>query len=303
MNAVITNQIAQELARDQQKAVKASTDAVIKDANTHRRGAGFSAAPSTTLSLGEITQAGLEACRDGMQRSKESRLSDNALRIAAGISAEREEAPTEKELERKALLDRMVKAGNPERLFQQLCAGVATRNPDTGRPYVRASTARWLAQGITNAVCRMAGDAIIERMRESGLTAGIHFQTDDTGVFIGEEATNTDDLEIARGGQQTTENLFLQHCDDRETIEGTFLEWFDSIELALGALANAVMMADGASIMLYGHYCRWEDGPKGTLVQRIDTLEDYLERELIRRNDRPGQSRAFANNEVAKLFG
>lgn len=303
MSAVITNQIAAELARDTQKAVKASTDAIIKDANTHRRGAGFDAAAASTLELGEITWAGLEAVRDGLQRSKENRLSENALRIAAGISAEREEAPTEKELERKALVDRMSKAGNPERLFQQLCAGVATRNPDTGRPYVRASTARWLAQGITNAVCRMAGDAIIERMREVGITAGVHFETDDTGLFVGQESTGTDDLGIARGGQQTTENLFLQHCDDRETIEGTFLEWFDSIELALAALANAVMMADGASIMLYGHYCRWEDGPKGTLIQRIDSLDDYLARELTRRNDRPSQSQAFANNEVAKLFG
>lgn len=261
---------------------------------------GFNSTPSRDISMGELTYAGLEMVRSNLQRSRETALSDAALKLAAGMSKTEESAPSEKELARKALVLKMAKDGDPDRLFKQLCAGVATRSP-SGQPYLRASTARWLAQEITNQVTRLAGNAIIERMRESGITAGVEFEQDDAGMFIGREATNTDDLLLARGGQQTTDNLFLQQCDDVATIEATYYEWYESIEQQLSALAGAVMMTDG-SLMLHGQFCRWE-GDGTNLTQRIDDLDTYIERELTRRNDGYRAPVSAANDEAARLFG
>ena len=267
------------------------------------RPVGFEATPAV-LELGEITLAGLEAVEASSDRRRVNELAQRSLLSAAGVETEVTQAPTEKEFLRKKLLAQMMKSGNPERLFQQICAGVATRNPKspTGATFIKASTGRWLAQEVTNQVTRMAGNAIIMRRREAGIIRGVNLVKNDAEMWIGEESTNTDDLELVRGGQATTENLFLAQCDDVETIEATYREWYDSIEIALGALANAVMM-EGDAVMQYGPFCRWEEGPNG-LTQVIDDLDDYISRELTRRNDGPQQSvPASTNDDLAKIFG
>jgi hypothetical protein len=295
------NAIARQLESEIRANIKISTNENVKQINQLRPPAGHDHTP-VHLNQGEITLAGLEAVSNSFKRQRENALSNAALQAAAGMVATTEEAPTEKEIARKKLLDNMLKNGNPERLYQQLCAGVATRNKATGQPFLRASTARWLAQEITNQVTRLAGNAIIERRRESGITVGVDFTQDDAGMFVGTVSTNTDDLDLVRGGQQTTDNLFLQHCDDADTVEATFNDWYESIEIPLSALAGAVMMADD-SIMLYGHFCRWEEGAKG-LTQVIDTLDDFIHRELMRRNDRDaGRTTTTAVDELSKLFG
>lgn len=253
-----------------------------------------------TLSSGDITMAGLEALQNSLTRRRTEDMGLSAVRAAAGMSQEKEAARSEKDIAREKLVNTLVKSAAPERMFQLICAGVASRNPETGKSYIYPNTGYWAAQGVVNQVCRMAALAYIERSRETGIVEGVDFNQDDARFFTGLIATNTDTMGAMRGGQRSSENPFLQHCDDRETIEATFLNWYEEIETPLSALAGAAMMQDD-SMMLYGHYSTWEDAVGG-IQQRIYSLSDYIEREMLRQNSRDRRPEA-SPSELAKLFG
>ena len=296
MNA-LANQLQAEINRNQ----KLATDDKVREINTLRPGAGFDH-QAVQMNHGDLTWAGLEAVEENVHNRRVNDVAMSSVRAVAGMAQEKAPTLTEKERARISLIKRMKENGTPERLFTQICAGVCTINPKSGRPYVDPNLGFWLAQQITNQVCRMAGNAIIERKNEVGIIAGINLTKDDTGMWDGVESTNTDDLNIARGGQRSTDNLFLQHCDDEDTIVATFNEWYESIELALSALSGVTVM-QGGGIMQYGHFSRWEDSDAG-LTQVIDTLDTYVARELVRRNDNNSRDVVpTSTNELDKLFG
>ena len=226
-----------------------------------------------TLSFGTITAAALDAVDLNMTRQRVDDIARSSLRAAAGMAQEDQPRTSDKDAMRLKLLGFVRKAIDPERVFQQLCAGVATRKID-------ANTALWLAQRIVNQACNLASREYARRKRESGVIAGFDMSKDDAGVWNGLEATNV--AEQARDNRETA-NVFSV-CDDPDTVEGTFKEWYESIEIPLSALAGASVTRDGTP-MQYGQYSRWIETATG-LEQVIETFDDRARFSLELANDR-----------------
>jgi hypothetical protein len=223
------------------------------------------------ISHGEITAAALEEVSSAGQRARERELQSLALLVAAGV-CQPAVVRSEKEVEREKLLQFARKTLEPERLIQQLCAGVASR-------HIKANTALWLAQGVANAACNLAAREWVRRSKESGLTRGFDMTKDDQGVWAGFEATDTPSN--ARDNRATA-NVFSP-CDEPEVVEGTYQDWYASIEVPLLALAGASADRSGGCL-LAGQHSRWAESPGG-LTQIIEDFADRAKFYLDLSND------------------
>lgn len=241
-----------------------------------------------SLTLSEITQAALDLVDINMTRQRVDDIARSSLRAAAGIKEE-SVVISDKEASRQRLVSFVRKTIDPERTFQMLCAGVANRKVDP-------NTALWLAQRIVNQACTLAAREYTRRKQENGVIAGFDVSKDDAGVWNGLEATNVD--QQARDNRET-ENVFSS-CDDADTVEGTFLEWYESIEVPLSALAGASITRDG-SPMQYGQFSRWVETING-LQQVIETFEDRARTALELSNDRGAASATNSEQSVWSNF-
>lgn len=244
------------------------------------------ATADANIEHGEITSASLENIDNQLNAARIDDLTMSSLRAAAGLESDEKPMQTDKEVTRNKLLQFATKQLDPERVFQQLCAGVAMRR-------VNANDAFWLAQRIVSSACDLAVREAVRRRREDGVIAGFDVSKDDQGVWQGAEATNMD---VLARDNRSTPNLFSQ-CDDADTIEGTFKDWYAEIETPLSALAGACMMREG--FMQYGEHSRWVETNQGW-EQVIETYEERFESALQLANDRnvvalPTRDNAWAN--------
>ncbi len=223
------------------------------------------------IAHGDITAAGLEEVSASGQRAREREFQSLALLAAAGVTSPAV-VKTEKEIEREILLGFARKTLDPERLFQQLCVGIAQRR-------VKANTALWLAQGVANAVCNMAAREWVRRAKERGLTSGFDMTKDDQGAWAGFEGLDTPGYAL---DNRATANVFSP-CDEAETVEGTYQEWFLSIETPLLAIAGASADRSGGCL-LAGQHSRWAEAPGG-LTQIIEDFTDRKKFYLDLSND------------------
>ena len=230
------------------------------------------ATPDFSLSFGDITLAALENIDNQLNAARIDDFTLSSLKAAAGMTQEVEPVRSDKELARGRLLNFALKQLDPERVFQQLCAGVAVRkvNPNDGF---------WLAQRIVSSACDLAVREAVRRKREIGITAGVDISKDDAGVWDGQEATN---VEMQARDNRSNNNIFSQ-IDDADTIEATFKDWYKEIEVPLSALASATMMREG--FMQYGEHSRWVETTQGW-EQVIETYDQRLENGLTLANDR-----------------
>lgn len=289
MNAVTDNNIAKEMARDQKNAVKASTDAFIAGSNATRRAAGFDPDSDKSISLGAITSDALDLVDVNMTRQRVDDIARSSLRAAAGITQDAPAPVDDKQARRINLINFARKHLDPERVFQQLCAGVASQK-------IGANDGLWLAQRISNAACTLAVREYVRRKQESGVIAGIDLHKDDLGVWDGQEATNI--AEMARDNRQTS-NIFST-CDDPDTVEGTFRDWYNEIEICLSALSNASTTRDG-SILQYGQHSRWVEGVGGW-SQIIEDFDDRISAALTVANDRSTATAVASNDDPWAKF-
>ncbi len=232
------------------------------------------ATPDFSLSLGEITLAALENIDNQLNTVRIDDMAMSSLRAAAGLAKEAEPVKTDKEVARNRLLKFALTQLDPERVFQQLCAGVALH-----RDKINANDAFWLAQRIVSSACDLAVREAVRRKREDGITAGFNVDKNDAGIWEGMEATNVETL--ARDNRSN--NNVFSRLDDPETIEATFKNWYTEIEVPLSALASATMMREG--FMQYGEHSRWVETNQGW-EQVIETYDQRLENALQIANDR-----------------
>lgn len=245
------------------------------------------ATPDFSLKIGDITLAALENIDNQLNTARIDELTLSSLKAAAGMTQEVEPVRTDKEVTRNKLLNFALKQLEPERVFQQLCAGVAMRR-------VNANDAFWLAQRIVSSACDLAVREAVRRKREEGVTAGFTIDKDDAGVWEGQEATNVDVL--ARDNRANT-NIFSQ-IDDADTVEATFKDWYKEVEVPLSALASATMMREG--FMQYGEHSRWVETSQGW-EQVIETYDQRLENNLMLANDRNVVQLQTKDNPWAKF--
>lgn len=263
-------------------SVVISTNSVQYDRRDH-------ADADTCLSLGEITSAALDLVDVNMTRQRVDDIARNSLRAAAGIAQDTPAPVDEKFAIRSNLINFARKHLDPERVFQQLCAGVA-------KGKIMPNDGLWLAQRISNAACTLAVREYVRRKQESGIIAGINLSKDDLGVWDGAEATNV--AEMARDNRETS-NIFSS-CDHPDTVEGTFLEWYASIEVCLSALSNASTTRDG-SILQYGQHSRWVNGAAGW-TQLIEDFDDRVSAALTVANDRSTATAVASNDDPWTKF-
>ena len=238
------------------------------------------------LSLGDITEAGLERVESRRKMYEVGDATRSVLMAAAGMKDERIEAApqTEKEKRRAKWLSFARKTLAPETLFPQLCHGAALRTIDT-------NTAAWIAQQTVNAVCDLAVNEIIRRRQQNGLIKGFNMTRDEREVWIGAEATDTDDMgEPVQDNRETT-NVFSV-IDDVETILATFQNWYDEIETPLAALALSAIMPNNG-IMRHGQFSKWVEHEQlingvshKTYEQVILSIEERLADRSMVANDR-----------------
>lgn len=243
-----------------------STNSVQYDRREH-------ASAEKSLTFGAITSAALDIVDVNMTRQRVDDIARSSLRAAAGITQDTPAPIDDKQARRINLISFARKHLDPERVFQQICAGVAAGK-------ISANDGLWLAQRVTNAACTLAVREYVRRKQESGVIAGIDLNKDDLGVWNGSEATNV--AELARDNRETS-NIFST-CDDPDTVEGTFLEWYSQIEICLSALSGASTTRDG-SILEYGPYSRWVEGVGGW-NQLIEDFQDRVSAALSVSNDR-----------------
>lgn len=250
------------------------------------------------ISFGDITEWALSQVEASLKRGRERELSNNQLAAAAGMGS----APKvidirqhERAAERARLLS-LAKKADPEVLFKQLCAGVATNRN------IKANTALWLMQSIVNQACNNAAWEWARRKQESGTLAGLGYTADDAGVFNGFSGTDMEADYVVRDNREIGDSPFTR-IDEAESIEGTFLEWYKSIEVQLLAMAGATTDINGAP-MQAGQYSRWvESGPIGStnLAQMITTFSEEAQTKLENSNSRQilaaggAESNPFAN--------
>lgn len=244
------------------------------------------ATADSALSHGEITLAALESIDNQLNTARIDDITRTSLLAAAGMDNDEKPIQTDKEVARNKLLQFATKQLDPERVFQQLCAGVAIRR-------VNANDAFWLAQRIVSSACALAVREAVRRRREDGVNAGFDISKDDQDVWVGQEATNMD---VLARDNRSTPNIFSA-CDDADTIEGTFKDWYKEIETPLSALAGACMMREG--FMQYGEHSRWVESATGW-EQVIESYEERFETALQLANDRnvvqlPTRDNAWAN--------
>lgn len=243
-----------------------STNSVQYDRRDH-------ADAEKSLTFGDITSSALDLVDVNMTRQRVDDIARTSLRAAAGITQDTPAPVDDKQARRINLINFARKHLDPERVFQQLCAGVAAGK-------ITANDGLWLAQRITNAACTLAVREYVRRKQENGVIAGIDLHKDDLGVWNGSEATNV--AELARDNRETS-NVFSA-CDDADTVEGTFIDWYNEIEICLSALSNASTTRDG-SILQYGQHSRWVEGVGGW-NQLIEDFQDRVSAALTVSNDR-----------------
>lgn len=242
-----------------------------------------------SITFGEITAGALEEVDTNNNRARIDDEIRQNLTAAAGVEINTSEtqAQKEKRIKRQKLVNFLRSTIDPEKLFPQLCVGVAKRAID-------ANTAFWAAQQIVNSACTLAVREYVRRKAEQGITAGFDLAKDDTGAWEGYEARDTEGQ--ASGDNRETANLFSR-CDTPEAVEGTFLAWYDHISIQLIALAGASVDRTGAP-MQCGQFSRWVETPTG-LEQVIETFEDRVQAYLTVNNDRAAAI-AAANDPWAK---